>query len=102
MSVLKETIQQRRNSMEMPLMNFSDTSGQSARRVSLISKQGFLEMSGLRSKLYVVICADRVFLYRNAEVCIYGACVHAFVLKYIFLNVHKSSLGDRPRSPYKL
>uniref|UniRef100_A0A673YRP4 ArfGAP with RhoGAP domain, ankyrin repeat and PH domain 1 n=1 Tax=Salmo trutta TaxID=8032 RepID=A0A673YRP4_SALTR len=55
------------SSMEMPLMNFSDTSGQSARRVSLISKQGFLEMSGLRSKLYVVICADKVFLYRNAE-----------------------------------
>uniref|UniRef100_A0A673YQ18 ArfGAP with RhoGAP domain, ankyrin repeat and PH domain 1 n=1 Tax=Salmo trutta TaxID=8032 RepID=A0A673YQ18_SALTR len=47
--------------------NSSDTSGQSARRVSLISKQGFLEMSGLRSKLYVVICADKVFLYRNAE-----------------------------------
>uniref|UniRef100_A0A4W5K9C0 ArfGAP with RhoGAP domain, ankyrin repeat and PH domain 1 n=1 Tax=Hucho hucho TaxID=62062 RepID=A0A4W5K9C0_9TELE len=61
-SVLKETIQQRCNSMEMSLMNFSDASG-----VSLISKQGYLEMNGLCSKLYVVICADRVFLYRNAE-----------------------------------
>uniref|UniRef100_A0A8C8K5D7 ArfGAP with RhoGAP domain, ankyrin repeat and PH domain 1 n=1 Tax=Oncorhynchus tshawytscha TaxID=74940 RepID=A0A8C8K5D7_ONCTS len=38
-----------------------------ASRVSLISKQGYLEMSGLRSKLYVVICADSVFLCRNAE-----------------------------------
>uniref|UniRef100_A0A8C7UUL7 Uncharacterized protein n=1 Tax=Oncorhynchus mykiss TaxID=8022 RepID=A0A8C7UUL7_ONCMY len=66
-SVLKETIQQRCNSMEKSLMNFSATCGQRASRVSLISKQGYLEMSGLRSKLYVVICADSVFLYRNAE-----------------------------------
>uniref|UniRef100_A0AAZ3R369 ArfGAP with RhoGAP domain, ankyrin repeat and PH domain 1 n=1 Tax=Oncorhynchus tshawytscha TaxID=74940 RepID=A0AAZ3R369_ONCTS len=44
-----------------------DTCGQRASRVSLISKQGYLEMSGLRSKLYVVICADSVFLCRNAE-----------------------------------
>uniref|UniRef100_A0A8C7JA24 ArfGAP with RhoGAP domain, ankyrin repeat and PH domain 1 n=1 Tax=Oncorhynchus kisutch TaxID=8019 RepID=A0A8C7JA24_ONCKI len=66
-SVLKETIQQHCNSMEKSLMNSSDTRGQRASRVSLISKQGYLEMSGLRSKLYVVICADSVFLYRNAE-----------------------------------
>ncbi|CAB1316323.1 unnamed protein product [Coregonus sp. 'balchen'] len=66
-SVLKETIQQCRNSMDMSHMNFSDTSGQRASGVSLISKQGYLEMIGLRSKLYVVICSDRVFLYRNAE-----------------------------------
>uniref|UniRef100_A0A8C8K6N5 ArfGAP with RhoGAP domain, ankyrin repeat and PH domain 1 n=1 Tax=Oncorhynchus tshawytscha TaxID=74940 RepID=A0A8C8K6N5_ONCTS len=61
------TIQQHCNSMEKSLMNSSDTCGQRASRVSLISKQGYLEMSGLRSKLYVVICADSVFLCRNAE-----------------------------------
>ncbi|KAK6322287.1 hypothetical protein J4Q44_G00070790 [Coregonus suidteri] len=66
-SVLKETIQQHRNSMEMSLMNFSFTSGQCDSGVSLVSKQGYLEINGLRSKVYVVICADRVFLYGNAE-----------------------------------
>ncbi|CAB1352659.1 unnamed protein product, partial [Coregonus sp. 'balchen'] len=46
---------------------FFFTSGQCDSGVSLVSKQGYLEINGLRSKVYVVICADRVFLYGNAE-----------------------------------
>uniref|UniRef100_A0A8C2A0G5 ArfGAP with RhoGAP domain, ankyrin repeat and PH domain 1 n=1 Tax=Cyprinus carpio TaxID=7962 RepID=A0A8C2A0G5_CYPCA len=29
--------------------------------------RGYLELRGLRSKLYTVVCADKVFLYKNAE-----------------------------------
>uniref|UniRef100_A0AAY4ES14 ArfGAP with RhoGAP domain, ankyrin repeat and PH domain 1 n=1 Tax=Denticeps clupeoides TaxID=299321 RepID=A0AAY4ES14_9TELE len=29
--------------------------------------QGYLELRGLRSKLYTVVCADKVFLYKNQE-----------------------------------
>ncbi|XP_030632660.1 arf-GAP with Rho-GAP domain, ANK repeat and PH domain-containing protein 1 [Chanos chanos] len=29
--------------------------------------QGYLELRGLRSKLYVVVCGDKVFLYKNIE-----------------------------------
>uniref|UniRef100_A0A8C7VJD4 ArfGAP with RhoGAP domain, ankyrin repeat and PH domain 1 n=1 Tax=Oncorhynchus mykiss TaxID=8022 RepID=A0A8C7VJD4_ONCMY len=77
-SVLKETIQQRRSSMEMSLMN------------SLISKQGYLEMNGLRSKVYVVICADRVFLYGNAEEHSQGVGI-----TYIEMNVGTVKSTDK-------
>lgn len=30
--------------------------------------QGYLELRGLRSKLYVVVSGDKVFLYKNLEV----------------------------------
>ncbi|KAI2656524.1 Arf-GAP with Rho-GAP domain, ANK repeat and PH domain-containing protein 1 [Labeo rohita] len=29
--------------------------------------KGYLELRGLRSKLYTVVCADKVFLYKNTE-----------------------------------
>ncbi|KAJ8410857.1 hypothetical protein AAFF_G00188140 [Aldrovandia affinis] len=29
--------------------------------------QGYLELRGLRSKLYVVVCGDKVYLYKNTE-----------------------------------
>ena len=32
--------------------------------------QGYLELRGLRSKLYTVVSADKVFLYKNQEVCV--------------------------------
>ncbi|XP_038844257.1 arf-GAP with Rho-GAP domain, ANK repeat and PH domain-containing protein 1-like [Salvelinus namaycush] len=89
-SVLKETIQQRRSSMEMSLMNFSFTSGQRDSGVSLISKQGYLEMNGLRSKVYVVICADRVFLYGNAEEHSQGVGI-----TYIEMNVGTVKSTDK-------
>uniref|UniRef100_A0A4W5P1Z8 ArfGAP with RhoGAP domain, ankyrin repeat and PH domain 1 n=1 Tax=Hucho hucho TaxID=62062 RepID=A0A4W5P1Z8_9TELE len=89
-SVLKETIQQRRNGMEMSLMNFSFTSGQRDSGVSLISKQGYLEMNGLRSKVYVVICADRVFLYGNAEEYSQGVGI-----TYIEMNVGTVKSTDK-------
>uniref|UniRef100_A0A673YKB3 ArfGAP with RhoGAP domain, ankyrin repeat and PH domain 1 n=1 Tax=Salmo trutta TaxID=8032 RepID=A0A673YKB3_SALTR len=89
-SVLKETIQQRRSSMEMSLMNFSFTSGQHDSGVSLISKQGYLEMNGLRSKVYVVICADRVFLYGNAEEHSQGVGI-----TYIEMNVGTVKSTDK-------
>uniref|UniRef100_A0A6Q2ZNI3 ArfGAP with RhoGAP domain, ankyrin repeat and PH domain 1 n=1 Tax=Esox lucius TaxID=8010 RepID=A0A6Q2ZNI3_ESOLU len=65
-SVLQATVQQHRKRVEMSFMNVSDMSGQHNGGVS-ISKQGYLEVDGLRSKVYVVICADRVFLYRSTE-----------------------------------
>ncbi|XP_071188805.1 arf-GAP with Rho-GAP domain, ANK repeat and PH domain-containing protein 1-like isoform X1 [Salvelinus alpinus] len=89
-SVLKETIQQRRSSMEMSLMNFSFTSGQRDSGVSLISKQGYLDMNGLRSKVYVVICADRVFLYGNAEEHSQGVGI-----TYIEMNVGTVKSTDK-------
>ncbi|XP_029483795.1 arf-GAP with Rho-GAP domain, ANK repeat and PH domain-containing protein 1-like isoform X3 [Oncorhynchus nerka] len=89
-SVLKETIQQRRSSMEMSLMNFGFTSGQRDSGVSLISKQGYLEMNGLRSKVYVVICADRVFLYGNAEEHSQGVGI-----TYIEMNVGTVKSTDK-------
>uniref|UniRef100_A0A8C8GVR6 ArfGAP with RhoGAP domain, ankyrin repeat and PH domain 1 n=1 Tax=Oncorhynchus tshawytscha TaxID=74940 RepID=A0A8C8GVR6_ONCTS len=89
-SVLKETIQQRRSSMEMSLVNFSFTSGQRDSGVSLISKQGYLEMNGLRSKVYVVICADRVFLYGNAEEHSQGVGI-----TYIEMNVGTVKSTDK-------
>lgn len=30
--------------------------------------RGYLELRGLRSKLYTVVCGDKVFLYKNTEV----------------------------------
>lgn len=30
--------------------------------------KGYLELRGLRSKLYTMVCGDKVFLYKNAEV----------------------------------
>lgn len=30
--------------------------------------QGYLELRGLRSKLYTVVASDKVFLYKNIEV----------------------------------
>ncbi|KAJ7995957.1 hypothetical protein DPEC_G00232090 [Dallia pectoralis] len=66
-SALRETIEQCRKRMGKSSLNVSDISGQHDGGVSSIIKQGYLEVEGLRSKLYVVICADRVFLYRNAE-----------------------------------
>lgn len=30
--------------------------------------KGYLELRGLRSKLYTIVCGDKVFLYKNAEV----------------------------------
>ncbi|KAI4876291.1 hypothetical protein NFI96_002838 [Prochilodus magdalenae] len=31
--------------------------------------KGYLELRGLRSKLYTVVCGDKVFLYKSTEVC---------------------------------
>ena len=33
-------------------------------------KQGYLEMNGFRSKLFIVVSTDRVFLYMNSEVLV--------------------------------
>lgn len=30
--------------------------------------QGYLELKGLRSKLYTVVASDKVFLYKNVDV----------------------------------
>ncbi|XP_064157726.1 arf-GAP with Rho-GAP domain, ANK repeat and PH domain-containing protein 1-like isoform X2 [Anguilla rostrata] len=32
-----------------------------------VERQGYLELRGLRSKLYVVVCGDKVYLYKNTE-----------------------------------
>lgn len=37
--------------------------------------QGYLELKGLRSKLYTVVASDKVFLYKNIDVRTLGAAV---------------------------
>ncbi|CDR00128.1 unnamed protein product, partial [Oncorhynchus mykiss] len=38
-------------------------------------QQGYLELRGLRSKLYTVVSGDKVFLYKNMEVRLWGCLV---------------------------
>lgn len=40
-----------------------------------VDKCGLLELRGFKNKLYVVVAGDKVFLYKNAEVCIRGGCL---------------------------
>lgn len=68
--------------------------------------QGFLELKGLRSKLYTVVASDKVFLYKNIEVrtllCDYrhekfifvncnwerGVCVCVRVCMYVHVHIY--------------
>lgn len=46
--------------------------------------QGYLELKGLRSKLYTVVISDKVFLYKNIDVStvLHVRCVNiSFVYK---------------------
>lgn len=46
--------------------------------------QGYLELKGLRSKLYTVVASDKVFLYKNIDVRTLGAAVCTdLYLKYL-------------------
>lgn len=76
-AAIKEITQTHYNSMEVLPTSFRDTmSGRGDSVISLTSRQGYLEEHGTRSKLYVVIYPDTVFLYRNLEVhvCVLGFC----------------------------
>ncbi|XP_046906420.1 arf-GAP with Rho-GAP domain, ANK repeat and PH domain-containing protein 1-like isoform X2 [Hypomesus transpacificus] len=61
-AVLKETIQQLCSNGKTRSPSLSDAGGDSRGE-----KQGYLEMNGSRSKLFIVVSADRVFLYLNSE-----------------------------------
>lgn len=65
-TAIKETIQQHCNSVEEQPASLSD-SGRYNDVDSSLTKQGYLELNGLRSKLFVVVSADRVFLHKNSE-----------------------------------
>lgn len=66
MAVLKETIQQLCSNGKTRSPSLSDAGGDSRGE-----KQGYLEMNGSRSKLFIVVSADRVFLYLNSEVLVW-------------------------------
>lgn len=41
--------------------------------------RGYLELRGLRSKLYTVVCGDKVFLYKNTEVQLWVLYICVFI-----------------------
>ncbi|KAG2457339.1 ARAP1 protein, partial [Polypterus senegalus] len=59
-SVLQQTIKDQKSSSSESIFQSSSTASE--------EKQGYLELRGLRSKLYVVVSGDKVFLYKNMEV----------------------------------
>lgn len=50
--------------------------------------RGYLELRGLRSKLYTVVCGDKVYLYKNTEVQCVCVCVVLYIVQQrgSFLN----------------
>ncbi|KAI1893963.1 hypothetical protein AGOR_G00129070 [Albula goreensis] len=56
-SVLQEVTREQRSSRELGVHPTASTA----------EMQGYLELRGLRSKLYVVVCGDKVYLYKNTE-----------------------------------
>lgn len=60
--VLQETVRDHNVTNRVSMLQQSSAASE--------EKQGALELRGLRSKLYVVVSGDKVFLYKNNEVCI--------------------------------
>ncbi|XP_051782489.1 arf-GAP with Rho-GAP domain, ANK repeat and PH domain-containing protein 1 isoform X2 [Erpetoichthys calabaricus] len=58
-SVLQQTIKDQKSASSESIFQSSSTASE--------EKQGYLELRGLRSKLYVVVSGDKVFLYKNME-----------------------------------